>query len=199
MVRSNWERRRSRSLAARRAVRTDTPIRSASLKGKQEAGAAADQDGFPRPPDRLDQLRKMVEIRFLRGIVLLTKRKQPVLNNAGGELVEAPDLIDRQSHPVGDRLEQFAVIDFPAQSLADQPGDRTSASAGFPADADILEPRHRAHGILRLAILLALSQEPANQGPWPVPEARDAPVLGFGRRACEPLPRRHGRISSDIH
>ena len=114
----------------------------------------------------------MVEIRFLRGIVLLTKRKQPVLNHAGGELVEAPDLIDRQSHPVGDRLEQFAVIDFPAQSLADQPGDRTTASAGFPADADILEPRRRAHGILRLAILLALSQEPANHGPWPVPEAR---------------------------
>ena len=87
------------------------------------------------------------------------------------------------------------VIDFPAQSLAHQPGNCTAAGTCLPADADILEPSHRTDEILRGLVLLALSQEPAHHRPGPVPQAGRSPVLGFGRRVCEPLPRRHGPVS----
>ena len=64
--------------------RGDDPQREGCFTGKQEAGTAADQDRFPRPADGLDQLCQMVKIGFLRSIVLLPQRQQPVLDDAGG-------------------------------------------------------------------------------------------------------------------
>ena len=87
------------------AVRTETPIRSARrwalalqrgddpdredlVAREQEAGPSADDDRVARAADRLDQLGQVVEVRLLRGVVLLAQRQDPVLDDAGGQLVE---------------------------------------------------------------------------------------------------------------
>ena len=130
----------------------------------------------------------MIEVGFLGSVMLLAKRQQPVLDHAGSQLVEAPDVVDGKLHPVGDGLEQLVVVDLPAQPMAHHPGDRAAARAGLAADGDVLEPSHGAGCVLWLAILLAPSEEPADHGPRPVPQAAGPSVLGFGCRARQRSP-----------
>ena len=118
----------------------DTPIRSARrwarhlergddtngkcrLPRQHEARPAADQNRFARAADRLDQLGQMIQIGFLRGVILFPKRQQPVLHHAGRLFVERTDFLDRRCHSMGDRLDQLFVVNLPAQPLADELGE----------------------------------------------------------------------------
>ena len=142
--------------------RGDDPDRERRLARQHEARPAADEDRLAGAADRLDQLGQVVEIGLLRGVVLLAERQQPVLDDAGGQLVEGADVVERQLHPVGDGLEQLVVVDLPAQPLADHPGDRAGPGAGLAADADVLEPGDRAETSRAVALLVAAAEEPAD-------------------------------------
>ena len=112
----------------------------------------------------------MVKVSLLRSVMLFTQGQQPVLHDAGGQLVEGANVVDGQLHAMRDGLEQFLVEDFPAQPLAHHACDGSRAGAGLAADADVLEPRHRARGRLGYAILVSLAQEPAHDRPRPGPD-----------------------------
>ena len=90
----------------------------------------------------------MVEIRLLGGVVFLAQRQQPVLHDARGQLVQRPHLIERDAHPVRDRLDQLVVVDLPAQPLADHPGNGATARAGLVHEAVLADhPDLSAHDL----------------------------------------------------
>jgi hypothetical protein len=82
---------------------------------------------------------QMLQIGFLRRIVLLSKGQEPVLNHAWSQFVERFYEVRRNLHPARNHLYDFFIINGPSQSLRNLTSDDVSARTSFAVQPDSIK------------------------------------------------------------
>ena len=77
------------------------------------AGPATDEDRFPSASDRFNELGQVVEIGLLRRVILLAQREQPILHDAGRQLIEGAHVDEVAGFACGDGVLQ--LVNLPAR------------------------------------------------------------------------------------
>src|SRR5262249_3058593 len=133
----------------------------------------------------------MIEVSFLRRIILFPQWQEPILNHTRSQLIERTDFLDRGSHAMGDCLHQLFVVNLPAQALAHELGELTGPRTGLAADTDVLKPSRWDCRKLRPLAPFAQAEKPAHKELGPALAAAQASLCRFGGRSRRRRPRSH--------